>query len=565
MSLTLKVISYKGLPPIAPIQAEIGSQGGTIGRKVGNTLVLPDSENVVSGKHAEIIYQNGTYILRDTSTNGTFLVHSGAGLNNSETTLQGNEVLRIGEYEVSVSVLADLAAGLDSPFSRGFDALVPAPGLPSDPFGGGSSPLGFDEVKPFFSTSTAPSPELPFDSTPLFADAPAFGAAPAFPETPAFPAATFADPAPVFKEQAPTSPFHDSFSLPEVSPVSEPSQDISSLLKGLDALDGLSGFDAAPPVATPPPLAEPAPFVFADPAPVPAVFTPPPSVLDPPVLTPHQQQEADDYLKALSQDSSAAFVPAQPETPPQVVLPNIVPPPVSPVQAVVPPPQPQAASAPVTPVQPMVAAPVPVPVPAPTAPVAPPAPSISEAQLLKMFLAGAGISDPNFIPAEQWPEVMKTVGTLFRSLTEGLMEVLRARAEMKSEFRVAMTTIRSLDNNPLKFNPDVESVMKLMMAPKNPAFIDANEAVKEGFRDIKFHQMAMTAGIQASLAEILFRFNPESFEKMIGEGLVFQKKARFWELYCEKYPELKTRAVEEFFGDEFAEAYEKQMRMFSQR
>ena len=181
------------------------------------------------------------------------------------------------------------------------------------------------------------------------------------------------------------------------------------------------------------------------------------------------------------------------------------------------------------------------------------------------FLSGAGISDKNFLPPEAWPESMQSVGALFRHLVEGLMDVLRARAEMKSEFRVSVTTIRSFDNNPLKFNPDVESVLKLLMSPKNPAFIDADMAVKEAFKDIKCHQMAMTAGIQASLTEMLYHFNPDSFEKILGEGLIFQKKARCWELYCEKYPELKNKALEEFFGDEFAEAYEKQMLLLSKR
>jgi type VI secretion system protein ImpI/type VI secretion system protein len=156
---------------------------------------------------------------------------------------------------------------------------------------------------------------------------------------------------------------------------------------------------------------------------------------------------------------------------------------------------------------------------------------------------------------------MATAGELFRCLIEGIMEVLRARAEMKSEFRVSVTTIRSVDNNPLKFNPDVENVLKLMLGPHNPAFMPANKAVTEAVSDIKQHQLAMTAGIQASLSAMLKSFSPDNIEKGLGDGLIFQKKARCWELYCEKYPHMKSRAMEEFFGDAFVEAYEKQMRL----
>ena len=65
---------------------------------------------------------------------------------------------------------------------------------------------------------------------------------------------------------------------------------------------------------------------------------------------------------------------------------------------------------------------------------------------------------------------MSAAGALFRNLVEGLMDVLRARAEMKSEFRVSVTTLRSNENNPLKFNPDVDSVLKLLTWPAKPRF-----------------------------------------------------------------------------------------------
>ncbi|MDT4330355.1 type VI secretion system-associated FHA domain protein TagH [Methylomonas sp. MED-D] len=185
--------------------------------------------------------------------------------------------------------------------------------------------------------------------------------------------------------------------------------------------------------------------------------------------------------------------------------------------------------------------------------------------LLSCFLEGAGVHEAAFSTPEQWPEVMRTAGILFRSLTVGLMDVLRARAEMKSEFRVSVTTIKSFDNNPLKFNPDVESVLKLMLMPGNPAFIDPKSAVDEAYNDISSHQMAMTAGIQASLVAILKRFDPDLFEKSLGEGIVFQKKAKCWDQYCEAYPHLTKSAQEDFFGEEFANAYEMQMKLLMRR
>ncbi|MCK9608281.1 MAG: type VI secretion system-associated FHA domain protein TagH [Methylomonas sp.] len=195
-----------------------------------------------------------------------------------------------------------------------------------------------------------------------------------------------------------------------------------------------------------------------------------------------------------------------------------------------------------------------------------PTPAVSAAAddaLLREFLAGAGISDSHFMPPEQWPALMRTSGELLRSMVQGLMQVLRARAELKSQFRVSVTTMRSVDNNPLKFTPNVDDAIKLILAPTNPGFLPPKQAVSEGFNDIMNHQIAMTAGIQAALAEILRSFDPQRIEKTQAEGVLFQKKTKCWEYYVEKYPQLKAVAQEEFFGDAFADAYEKQMLLLS--
>jgi type VI secretion system FHA domain protein len=159
--------------------------------------------------------------------------------------------------------------------------------------------------------------------------------------------------------------------------------------------------------------------------------------------------------------------------------------------------------------------------------------------------------------------MMRTSGELLRSMVQGLMQVLRARAELKSQFRVSVTTMRSVDNNPLKFTPNVDDALKLILAPTNPGFLPPKQAVSEGFNDIMNHQLAMTAGIQAALAEVLHSFDPQLIEKSQTEGVLFQKKAKCWEYYLEKYPQLKAVAQEEFFGDAFVDAYEKQMLLLS--
>jgi len=453
--LKLKVLSYKGLPLSSELTAEFDLHGGTIGRKLGNTLVLTDAENFVSGHHAEISCENGQYYVKDTSKNGTYLVNAGINLNNAQAAVQSNEILRIGEYEVLVEAMTDAQAQAD---------VLKIENLFSSPF---SSPLNDVGASVLASPLNIVAPsDLPVSP---------------------------------FTDQPPSSPFNDSFSLPAAMPAEEGSKDIAEFLKGLDSLPSISNS-----VETP----------FNSDSPNPDLMN-----LDANASFANQQRQ--DVLS----DDVYKLEPASAKPPPQSA--GVVKESQSRIEDT------------------NIAA--------------------ASAELMLSFLEGAGIKDHAFLPPEQRAVAMKSAGALFRSLIEGLMDVLRARAEMKSEFRVSVTTIRSFDNNPLKFNPDVESVLKLMLAPNNPAFIHPNDAVNEAFKDIKYHQVAMTAAIQASLAEILHRFNPECFEKTLGEGILFQKKARCWELYCKKYPELKSLALEDFFGEEFADAYEKQMRLFSRR
>ncbi len=100
--LRLIVISYKGVRLTDNVTAEFNQSGGSIGRKKENTLVLSDPENFVSGHHAEILYNNGQYQIKDISKNGTYLANAKINLNGESIKLNDKEVFRIGEYEVLV-------------------------------------------------------------------------------------------------------------------------------------------------------------------------------------------------------------------------------------------------------------------------------------------------------------------------------------------------------------------------------------------------------------------------------------------------------------------------------
>ena len=154
---------------------------------------------------------------------------------------------------------------------------------------------------------------------------------------------------------------------------------------------------------------------------------------------------------------------------------------------------------------------------------------------------------------------MQTVGAVFKELIDGLMTVLRARSELKSQFRVSMTVLQSVENNPLKFSRTVGEALKLLLAKDQPGYVDAADAVREGYQDVMNHQLAIAAGVQASLMSLVSRFDPQKIARKYEEGIVLQKKAKCWDAYRQAYGDIAREALENFFGEEFSRAYEEQM------
>jgi type VI secretion system protein len=183
--------------------------------------------------------------------------------------------------------------------------------------------------------------------------------------------------------------------------------------------------------------------------------------------------------------------------------------------------------------------------------------------ILNVFFKAAGIEAAKELPQKSPQELMHIIGAVFRELVDGLMMVLRGRSELKSHLRVSVTTLKATENNPLKFSPTVEDALMTILTNHHPGFVDAGQAVREGYENIKNHQLAIHAGVQASLANILERFNPQHFSEKFEEGIVLQRKAKCWDEYKQTYRQIAKEALEDFFNEEFVCAYEQQIKKLS--
>jgi predicted component of type VI protein secretion system len=79
--------------------------GGTIGRSLENDWILPDPNRYISGRHATIDYQSGSYYIADVSSNGVYI--NGAseplGKGNPRRLFDGDRI-RMGDFEFVVSL-----------------------------------------------------------------------------------------------------------------------------------------------------------------------------------------------------------------------------------------------------------------------------------------------------------------------------------------------------------------------------------------------------------------------------------------------------------------------------
>ena len=105
MTLRLSVVSEHAIRLGQHSTKVFGVHGGTIGRATDNAWILPDPERYLSGKHVRIDFRSGSYVLVDTSSNGTYVNGAQVPLGKyHDYVLKDGDYLRLGEYELLVSI-----------------------------------------------------------------------------------------------------------------------------------------------------------------------------------------------------------------------------------------------------------------------------------------------------------------------------------------------------------------------------------------------------------------------------------------------------------------------------
>jgi len=532
MPIVVTIIKAPETVNISESTKTFDEQGGTLGRGQNNAWVLDDPERFLSSCHCQISYENGQFYITDTSTNGTFFDGAvnpmGKG---SKLPLNEGSVFVLGDYEFSVSINQPQSSAAD-PFALDSSAsdIFASPAPASDFTSAGDSPFGGGHVsssESIFSTSAEETDPLAAldkaqggsvgGSLSGSAGGSLGGLPGDFSGGDPFKSAPASDPfgGPSHSDQA--DPLNQQISWPNSVPESGFGGGIPDDWDNEDLMSSAA-------VAAPNPVPVPAAVPAQPPAqPVAA----PPIIPKPAQQAP--QQSAPVQPAAAPQNTGAMLAQQQANEKIQSEL-EILKQQISAQQRGV----------------------------------------KTDVSVDTSLIEAMGLNNKNLVDAEI-SQMNQVVGEVVREMVSGLMQVLGSRSSIKNEFRMNVTTIQPVENNPLKFSANVDDALENMFIKQGNAYKKPVEAVKESFEGIAEHQVAILAGIRAAFKGVIERFDPKLLEQRFAKhktsGIIpGSQKAKNWELYLEYYDELAGDIDNSFqflFGDEFVQAYEEQLQQLT--
>lgn len=181
-------------------------------------------------------------------------------------------------------------------------------------------------------------------------------------------------------------------------------------------------------------------------------------------------------------------------------------------------------------------------------------------EVLREIAIGAGIS-PELLQSRDPHEVAAEIGSVLRVVVEQLALLLKARAAAKTLSKSPhRTMISSADNNALKFVPGIDDILEIMFARRRAGYLDARNSIEDAFRDLKTHEFATYAAMQAALSRLLDDLSPEAIGKKLPPSSFTSKKSQAWDAFVTTWrtmEEAHENGMLDIFLAYFSEAYAK--------
>lgn len=527
MALQITLVKTPGNIAVSRNNHIFDHRGGTFGRSDSNTWVLPDPDKFLSSCHCAIVCADNRFYLEDKSTNGTFINGGfeplGRGVRHQ---VRDGDFFEIGDYRFSVQLGQSVSEASASPFGiapfyQDKDALFET-SSGTDLFG-----VGISDAQPIFDQQQ--DPLALWDKRPQ----------PGYPQELAH---EYSD------SRENNSLLDDFVGLGRsTNDVSFPTMDVSSGMDQAmswptatseslipenwddDLLSSASDISARAPITG-------GTMKLADEwgSPFAADSEAVPHAMPFDIPKPKARMPVVEEIAAVDQFQLPPIASPKPPAPVPTLAPvaNLIPEVKAPPQAVVP-----AADSPVN-------------------------QSANHVLVEALGLDMSRLSEADIV------EINRVSGLLIREIVDGMLGVLRSRTSIKNEFRMNVTTIQPIENNPLKFSVCVDDALENLFIKKSNAYKKPIEAFREGFQEIAEHQLAMIAGIRHGFEAMMERFNPEQLERSFSKQakasvIPGMQKAKFWNNYGEYYQGFSDNMESSFqhlFGSDFVSAYEDQLR-----
>ncbi|POF29262.1 type VI secretion system-associated FHA domain protein TagH [Roseibium marinum] len=577
MRITLQIENVDRLETGGQVSYSCADRGFDIGRHEHLDWSLPDPHRVISGKHCEVRFEGGQFVLHDISTNGTFLNGSPNRMDRAHA-LRSGDRLMIGDYVITVALEEGESVGGGMPASspamphgeaprwsapQSAAPSAPDPAWPSSPsapeqapypvqdtgggpWGGPSAGMEGRHAPP----SSAPGVGTPADDV-WSQQGHGWGSAdPALYD----PQAQFAEREAARPAQA--DPLDHLAAQPDLSPAEPAPAQVQPAVSSASPFPPLSGASAEPeqPLFGMPDLGASGEQEQSVPPPHPQTVSPETGTASP-------FPEASSWIDpetAAPAPAAEPGIPAAPTNKTEVPPAGAAPVP-APAQPPVPAPAPVPASAQPLAVAPAEAAPVPDRADVSAAP----RPPEAGTDFIKAFAQGAGIPE-TVLQGRDPEEFAREIGSILQGVTGDLMGLLQARSQVKAMTRNANRTLISRSgNNALKFSPTPQMALQTMFSQgaEDNGYLPMDKAMHAAFKDIQKHHVWTYSAMQKAAARFDDTLSPKAIERegQAAKSPFGGQKAKLWERMQERWTSLSGAYDDGLVGvftQYFTESYE---------
>ncbi|MCA6107934.1 type VI secretion system-associated FHA domain protein TagH [Bradyrhizobium sp. CNPSo 4026] len=187
---------------------------------------------------------------------------------------------------------------------------------------------------------------------------------------------------------------------------------------------------------------------------------------------------------------------------------------------------------------------------------------------LQEFWSALGL-DPDLVPLARRRDVFAELGRALAEMAHGLHSILAAWAMAKKEFQIEPRRIRAGNNNVFKFMKSGHGALREALE-KHHGFLPLSRSVREGFDDIKAHEVAAIAAMRNAVSNVLTHMSPQRIESDGANSGLFGahiRKAKLWDRFVELHASMVNdidQTARSYIAEEFARSYESQLSVLGQ-